>query len=209
MCKCLLLVRKFERLPTILNGCVFFVAMAINIASAAPVMNNTICAEARYIHTRAANTQFAQGKPKHRWILVHEHPANHQIGGVTETVKSSKSYKEMSNSDTGCPEKQMMANATATINERSICPWYYVLNKDPLRMPKMLMEARCKCHECLPIGVTVPSKQHQCELVYTTIQVLKRIEVCENGQDVYSFKQETIATSCACAGKRFHVSRPM
>ncbi|KRZ85647.1 hypothetical protein T08_647 [Trichinella sp. T8] len=62
------------------------------------------------------------------------------------------------------------------INERSLCPWYWTVNYDPLRIPPSLPEARCACDR----AVLPPNLSYECETVTYKLKVLRFDPLCEN-----------------------------
>lgn len=76
------------------------------------------------------------------------------------------------------------------LKERSLCPWYSVVNHDRLRYPEDIVEARCRCTECInhPSG--------GCERVYYKIPVLR----LANERDCHpTGGWYHVAVGCACA----------
>jgi len=82
---------------------------------------------------------------------------------------------------------------TGDQEQRSTCPWYYVINHDENRFPADIAEARCRCERCIG-GHTV----NQCERVFYHQRVLKR-KGEKDGMYRWEPAWEKIATGCTCA----------
>lgn len=57
---------------------------------------------------------------------------------------------------------------TNNLQSRSVCPWTYSYNVDPLRQPSSLIQATCK-------QVIVPGTSAQCEHVYYPVPVKQNV----------------------------------
>lgn len=94
---------------------------------------------------------------------------------------------------TNCPKS---IPTSGDVNDRSLCPWYYEINEDPMRYPAVIPEARCKCEYCLEVT------GKKCENVNYNIRVLKRSsEICD-ADGYYQYKEVyvSIRVGCTCAG---------
>ncbi len=89
-----------------------------------------------------------------------------------------------------CPSQP---STVGSIEERSLCPWYYSVNEQADRYPAVLMEAKCKCDQCLGNG-----GETSCQKVYTEMTVFTKID-CVDGYYQYIHSTEYIATACICA----------
>jgi hypothetical protein len=80
------------------------------------------------------------------------------------------------------------------INAASSCPWHYVLNVDPNRIPGSIIEAKCNCRNrpCVNGG-----GNSQCEPLKYNIRVLRKYG-CENGKFLYKRTSERITVGCTC-----------
>ena len=95
--------------------------------------------------------------------------------------------------DQECPTQP--ATDDVSVQQRSICPWYNVLNKDQRRYPSVLTEARCKCDRC--IGVDGLS---HCEPVYYNVHALHLTEQCDDaGYYKWQSGWVKISVGCTCA----------
>lgn len=81
-----------------------------------------------------------------------------------------------------------------TINSVSSCPWHYVLNVDPNRIPQSIVEARCNCRNRPCVG---GSGNSRCEPLKYNIRVLRKYG-CEDGVFLYKRTFETITVGCTC-----------
>ena len=107
------------------------------------------------------------------------------------------------------PEQLLYGNKTcptsmentdrASIEDRSTCPYYYVISNDPFRYPVAIAEARCKCMYCFDDS----TGDNLCEPVYFPKTILRRQQECLNG--IYEYQPETyyIQNGCVCAKRRF------
>jgi hypothetical protein len=103
--------------------------------------------------------------------------------------------------DYSCPMKSPKDPQT-DVKDRGLCPWYFVKNVDDRRIPRTLLEARCKCQDCIDSGRTPTGRNRQCEPLYYGLRVMRRVEV-GNQTKKYTVDWETIAVGCTCAFKRF------
>ncbi|XP_029632966.1 interleukin 17-like protein [Octopus sinensis] len=92
-----------------------------------------------------------------------------------------------------CPTS---SGSTATISERSTCPWYLNITHDSTYFPPSRAEVVCHCSDCVDTD-----SNHQCVMVYTKMTVLKRTGECIDGLYVYKPKVIEVATACVCARK--------
>ena len=99
-----------------------------------------------------------------------------------------------------CPEA--LSAEHVRLEDRSTCPYYYVISNDPLRYPVAIAEARCKCMRCFDDS----TGDNLCEPIYFPKTVLRRQNECING--IYQYKPETnyIQNGCVCAKRRFLVT---
>ncbi len=89
------------------------------------------------------------------------------------------------------------------VNERALCPWRYVINHDPNRLPAVLMEAKCVCDQCRGHNSGDSKTGHcYCQNVYYSVQVLKKESGCVNGRYIYTPEHINIQVSCVCARRR-------
>ncbi|XP_076472028.1 interleukin 17-like protein [Babylonia areolata] len=83
------------------------------------------------------------------------------------------------------------------------CPVYHTLNTDPLRFPRLLLEAQCRCQHCQ--GIThrrYPKRQAvtpTCEGIYYHVRVLRRLPgKCVDNVYQYAQAWEKVQIGCAC-----------
>ena len=125
---------------------------------------------------------------------------------VNETTRP-KLIPEPYSSDSGkekeCPTLSGPSTAVdAEVAARSTCPWHYVINTDPDRYPRDLMEVECNCNEGC-VGVTSSFGQTQCEKVFFNVPV-KRKRTCtsETGTYVWENSWQQVGVACVCAMSR-------
>ncbi|OWF44550.1 interleukin 17-like protein [Mizuhopecten yessoensis] len=87
-------------------------------------------------------------------------------------------------------------------NTNSTCPTYMVKETVPTRIPSVIMHARCACDQCQISGLRGKNKQrYMCEPLHRFLPVLKRQDVCVNGEYDYVIVQQRVAVSCHCVRK--------
>ena len=99
-----------------------------------------------------------------------------------------------------CP---LFVPSSGSIQDRSLCPWYYRANRNPRRYPATILEAVPRCTNC--VG-TSGNGRHICERLYRSLKVLIRQDRCNNGQYVYVERTEEFAIASLCAQRREIVS---
>ena len=101
-----------------------------------------------------------------------------------------------------CPAK---VRSHGDISGRSLCPYHFVPNVDPDRIPVTLAEARCNCSSC--VGQLHGDPKYGCFGQYHSVRVLKR-KGCVGG--TYEYVQECIAIrfGCTCAHQNIRTSAP-
>ena len=101
-----------------------------------------------------------------------------------------------------CPESLSHINSDS-LEERSTCPYYYVISHDPTRYPGSIAEARCKCTYCMDDS----TGENVCEPIYFPKIVLRKQD-CVNG--TYEYKPEAyyLQNGCTCAKRHFTTSSP-
>lgn len=87
----------------------------------------------------------------------------------------------------------------------STCPWYFVRNIDPNRIPRVITEAECACtccgkpdNQCKHNRCSISHKPKLCQKIYTYRKVLRRTG-CVNGEYTYSQYIEPISVGCTCS----------
>ena len=78
----------------------------------------------------------------------------------------------------------------------SSCPHHYVMNEDPNRRPKVLLEAKCNCDESQPCLNGQPGTR--CMPVKYYINVLRK-NGCDGSSFTYTQTVEPITVGCTCA----------
>ncbi|XP_069134206.1 interleukin 17-like protein [Argopecten irradians] len=80
---------------------------------------------------------------------------------------------------------------------RAVCPWSYVRNEDPERIPRVIFEAKCiqsSCHGCEADTSTLPV----CSEVYYYASVMRKTGCYENGSYRYARTTQRISAGCSC-----------
>lgn len=92
-------------------------------------------------------------------------------------------------------------SSDAPLRERVVCPWDWHVNYNPMRLPKALLEARCKCDkikEVIKNGSQEPMHRVlECELVYFDVKVLEFNQDCSEYQE----SAEQIALACVAVNQ--------
>jgi len=80
------------------------------------------------------------------------------------------------------------------LSDRSLCPWYTIVNHDELRYPQDLIEVKCRCQEC----IQVPG--NACERVYNNVPVV-RYDTRKKGSCQSRLRRswQRISVACTCA----------
>ena len=103
--------------------------------------------------------------------------------------------------DMECPAAVSHLRHGTNVDERSLCPWYYVINHDPDRFPYDLVEAECRCRRSC-VGMP-PELGTGCEKVYYNVPVLRNTHRCDDdGKYIYTEGWHRIAAGCVCAVTR-------
>lgn len=113
----------------------------------------------------------------------------------------------MLSGDRSCPKK--MKIKSENMNDRALCPWYFLLSYDVNRYPQNLATAKCKCNRCY--GQKHDRKKNRnavkpgCQEIPYRHKVLKQKfdsnnnKVCDsNGKFEFVRTYETINTGCTC-----------
>lgn len=81
------------------------------------------------------------------------------------------------------------------------CPHYYALDVDDLRIPKVLLQAECRCTECIQSNWFGSNKNHHtgmgCHKIYHYSLVMRATH-CSNGTMQFEEGFEAISVGCAC-----------
>lgn len=97
--------------------------------------------------------------------------------------------------DTECVFPSVIAS-DARLKERSVCPWDWRVNYNPLRIPQAFLEARCKCDKMKEFfrgsGDKVMYRYFECEQVYFAIKVLLYKSDCSE----YTETVEEVPLAC-------------
>lgn len=96
-----------------------------------------------------------------------------------------------------CPTK-LDRSVTATIGDRSSCPWDDVISIDEHRIPRVIKMARCLCDPC----VTKHGGDRVCDPVYYTMNVLRRKNCGPDGVATWVKDQLEVPVACTCAVPR-------
>ena len=86
------------------------------------------------------------------------------------------------------------------LSDRSLCPWYPIVNHDKFRYPQDLIEVNCRCDACIKVHEGV------CERVYYNVPVLrydtrKRHGKCESRLKWFL---RPVSVGCTCSMKPSH-----
>ena len=81
----------------------------------------------------------------------------------------------------------------SSVSERSTCNWYYAMDVDSDRDPKIMIKARCSCTECKggtcqPVSTLVPVIRRRCALDYASNTL----------QYEYFTYMEEVPVGCTC-----------
>ncbi|XP_046546166.1 uncharacterized protein LOC124256237 [Haliotis rubra] len=86
-------------------------------------------------------------------------------------------------------------------NGGNLCPSYYILEYDPDRIPRELVQAECTCDRCFlrrrPRAREEVVAHLGCRKLYTNIQVLRRAG-CIQGVWTYRLYWERVSVACSC-----------
>ena len=125
---------------------------------------------------------------------------NRKPGTGFVDISTIREPEQLLYGDKTCPGS-LRTNGDAPIQERSTCPYYYVISHDPLRYPVAIAEARCKCMYCFDDS----TGDNLCEAVYFPKTVLRQ-QGCVNGTYVYHPETYYVQNACVCAKRRFAVA---
>ncbi|XP_052103036.1 interleukin 17-like protein [Mytilus californianus] len=101
--------------------------------------------------------------------------------------------------ETTCPSNslELLKTISASLYHRSTCPYYYVMEEDTKRYPKMITEVRCRCQGCLE--KSGQSDFNVCEPVTLPMKMLRNTGVCEKGVWKYEPYTHHLPVTCTCA----------
>lgn len=93
------------------------------------------------------------------------------------------------------------------IMDRATCPWYIEFSYDPLRYPRRLLNAKCRCRKCKHSRRSVKGKALECLPITVKVKILRRKELnigklCHNGKVVYENTWEEVNIGCTCVFRR-------
>ncbi|KAK2144823.1 hypothetical protein LSH36_727g01016 [Paralvinella palmiformis] len=72
--------------------------------------------------------------------------------------------------DMECPSGIAELRQGTNVDDRSLCPWYYIMNHDPDRYPYDLVEAECRCrHSCVGLP---PESGTGCEKMWLLLMAV-------------------------------------
>lgn len=100
--------------------------------------------------------------------------------------------------DSRCRKRHLFGSGLKETNERSSCPWYYVLEVDLNREPQTIAKARCSCKRCLEMSNSgyKSSKTSTCKEISYHMPVIRR--KCVERVFKYGIYLEEIAVGCTC-----------
>uniref|UniRef100_A0A914ELX3 Uncharacterized protein n=1 Tax=Acrobeloides nanus TaxID=290746 RepID=A0A914ELX3_9BILA len=87
-------------------------------------------------------------------------------------------------------KKHKIISENMPLNEKALCPFDYVLNYNPKRIPAALTEVKCSCQK--PSSRYIRSHVADCQPLFYNIRVLMFDDKCN------SYKEKTEAVSMAC-----------
>eukprot|EP00062_Callorhinchus_milii_P020425 gi/632976084/ref/XP_007904597.1/ PREDICTED: interleukin-17C-like [Callorhinchus milii] len=96
-----------------------------------------------------------------------------------------------------CPAWSPELLASSHINNRSISPWTYRINKDHERIPERIPEAVCLCQGCISFEKMKHTLDYTSVPVTANMQVYRRTS-CKKGQFQYKMAWIEIAVACTC-----------
>lgn len=132
-----------------------------------------------------------------------------QIGHLDINASSTRNMDNVSflSGDRSCPKK--MKIKSDNMNDRALCPWYFLLSHDDDRYPPILATAKCKCNRCY--GEQDNRKKgrnavkSRCQEIPYRHKVLKQKydsnnnKVCDsNGKYEFVRTYETVSIGCTC-----------
>lgn len=82
------------------------------------------------------------------------------------------------------------------------CPHYFALDVDDNRIPNVLLQAKCKCSECLQKDGNRPKHHDQtglgCREIYHYSVVMRATKCSDEGEMLFEEVYEPISVGCAC-----------
>lgn len=85
------------------------------------------------------------------------------------------------------------------------CPHYYVLDVDDNRIPKILLQAKCRCSECsINDGMRKGESSFECAEVFYYPLVMRATKCSGDTNSQMQFEEvlESVSAGCACKRKR-------
>ena len=93
--------------------------------------------------------------------------------------------------------------ADVAVNERSTCPWYYEINRDPGRHPEVILNAVTPCtSSCIGRG-----DDYQCYPITRNIQVLTYKQDYNSTYRIYEPNDIDITVGFTCGSRKLTVNR--
>ncbi len=80
-----------------------------------------------------------------------------------------------------------------SLQDRSYCPWYNIINHSADRYPEDVAEARCRCQYGAGMGAATA-----CRPVHYNIRVLRRTEQCDDNTGLYVYTPGWQSVSVGC-----------
>ncbi|XP_067887103.1 interleukin-17C-like [Heterodontus francisci] len=96
-----------------------------------------------------------------------------------------------------CPAWSPELLASSHIEDRSLSPWRYRINKDHKRIPESIPEAVCLCRGCISFSKMKHTLDYTSVPVTTNMQVYYRTS-CGEHKIRYETKWIEIAVACTC-----------
>lgn len=122
------------------------------------------------------------------------------LGQDSQDTGLALRYQATLAGERGCHQRSRRQNE---ISELSSCPWYFVMDFDPDRIPSTLARAKCSCVKCLSASTVedeVPFKivqrRGRCRAVNSYLPVIRKY--CIPGEYKYNIVQEQLTVGCTC-----------
>ncbi|XP_061188836.1 interleukin 17-like protein [Saccostrea echinata] len=119
-----------------------------------------------------------------------------QLRNSTSAVSSisveyiNRLYVKLDKDNTDCPKKLLPG--------MDLCPGYKVMDFDRFRIPRMMLQVKCKCKSC----VGRDDSSTHCTPMYYYTRVLRVTDCDDRGFYVYNYHWEKVSNGCVCKGRR-------
>jgi len=102
--------------------------------------------------------------------------------------------------DISCPNMNDLSR-----EDQQVCPSYFVMEYDSFRIPDTMVQAQCRCRDCLDDSDS--HELRECKKIHYYTRVL-RVVNCVNGVYVYDEVWEPISVGCHCVRSRALINNP-